>query len=148
MGKKVVTARKYAGVSERVIVETPLAIVDVETTGLKPDPDRVIEIAVVRIDPGEAPRLVLDTLVNPGRDIAATDIHGIADEDVVDAPIFSEIAGCAPWQGGTSRKTPDKGRREEHSGSFHPLHASSLSWVHGGFLGFAETAPACIRLLE
>ena len=35
---------------------------------------------------------MLDTLVNPRRAIAATEIHGITDDDVADAPEFGDIA--------------------------------------------------------
>jgi DNA polymerase-3 subunit epsilon len=81
------------GITDRVIVETPISVLDFETTGLNAGPDRVVEVSVVRMEPGRAPRLVFDTLVDPGRDVAATSIHGITDEDVADAPTFDEIAG-------------------------------------------------------
>ena len=77
----------------RTIAETPFAVVDLETTGFIPGADRVVEVAVVRVDPGEEPRLVLDTLVNPKRSMSGTEIHGLTDADVVDAPGFEEIAG-------------------------------------------------------
>jgi DNA polymerase-3 subunit epsilon len=48
---------------------------------------------VVRIDPGSRPRLVFDSLVNPDRRMAATELHGITDQDVVDAPRFRDVAG-------------------------------------------------------
>ncbi len=66
---------------------------DLETTGLTPGYDRVVEVSVVRVSPGQGPTLVLDTLVNPMRRVAATEIHGITDEDVANAPRFVEIAG-------------------------------------------------------
>ncbi len=81
------------GISRRSISDTPIAVVDFETTGLTPGYDRVVEVSVVRIDPGEEPKLVFDTLVNPMRRVAATEIHGITDEDVADAPHFADIAG-------------------------------------------------------
>ncbi|OFW07223.1 MAG: hypothetical protein A3H96_17020 [Acidobacteria bacterium RIFCSPLOWO2_02_FULL_67_36] len=81
------------GISARLIAETPLAVVDTETTGLYPGGDRVVEIAIVRTEPGEQPKLILDTLVNPQRRVAATEIHGITDADVADAPTFTDIAG-------------------------------------------------------
>jgi DNA polymerase-3 subunit epsilon len=85
------------------IDQTPVAILDFETTGLSPGRDRVVEVAVVRVEPGREPQLVLDTLVNPRRPMACTEIHGITDADVADAPEFAEIAddvlaaigGCA-----------------------------------------------------
>jgi DNA polymerase III epsilon subunit-like protein len=82
-----------SGISHRSIQETPIAIIDFETTGLTAGYDRVVEVAIVRIDPGSEPRVVLDTLVNPMRRVAATEIHGITDDDVADAPRFSDIAG-------------------------------------------------------
>lgn len=81
------------GVLDWPIAETPLCIVDLETTGLDPGVDRVVEVAAVRIDPGQPPRLVLDTLVNPDRPVTATRIHRITYKDVVDAPRFEDIAG-------------------------------------------------------
>lgn len=81
------------GILKNTIKETPISIVDLETTGLYPGGDRVIELAVVRIEPNEKPRLVLDTLINPNRQVAATEIHGITDSDVADAPHFEEVAG-------------------------------------------------------
>lgn len=75
------------------IHETPIAIVDVETTGLTAGRDRIVEISVVRVEPGSDPLLVLDTLVNPMRPISATEIHGITDDDVLSAPRFQDLAG-------------------------------------------------------
>jgi len=79
------------GIHALDVCGTPLSVVDVETTGLSPGGDRVIEVSVVRIDPNDSPRIVLNTLVNPERPVAATEIHGITDADVADAPVFAEI---------------------------------------------------------
>jgi DNA polymerase-3 subunit epsilon len=81
------------GLMERPIADTPIAIIDLETTGLNAGVDRVVEVSVVRIEPDQKPELVLDTLINPHRRMSATDIHGITEEDVADAPRFEEIAG-------------------------------------------------------
>ncbi len=81
------------GVLNKSIPKTLVAIFDLETTGLNAGTDRVVEISVVRIDPGKEPRLLLDTLVNPNRKMAATEIHGITEEDVMDAPKFEDVAG-------------------------------------------------------
>ena len=75
------------------IEDVPLAVLDVETTGLNPrSGDRVCEIAVLRVDPGEEPRLWV-SLVNPERPIGAgaQAVNGIADEDVADAPPFRKL---------------------------------------------------------
>jgi DNA polymerase III subunit epsilon len=80
------------GIGHMALASTPLAVVDIETTGLYPGGDRLLEIAVVRVESGRQAAVVLDTLVNPNRRVAATEIHGIRDEDVADAPLFSDIA--------------------------------------------------------
>lgn len=81
------------GIAEKVIANTTLAVVDLETTGLYPEGDRVVEVAVVRMEPGKTPELVLDTLINPQRRVSGTEIHGITDADVRDAPRFEDVAG-------------------------------------------------------
>jgi DNA polymerase III subunit epsilon len=73
--------------------DLPLAVIDVETTGLDPVGDRVIEIAIIRFEGGE----VVETygqLINPERPIPedSTRITGIRDEDVKDQPVFAEVA--------------------------------------------------------
>ena len=54
--------------------------------------DRVVEVSVIRREPGGHSTVVLDTLVNPRRPMGATEIHGITDADVADAPPFEEVA--------------------------------------------------------
>ena len=81
------------GIRDRVIHETPIAVVDFETTGLTPGLDRVVEISVFKMEPGRSPYLAFDSLVNPLRPMAATDIHGITDADVASAPTFEDLAG-------------------------------------------------------
>lgn len=74
--------------------ETPLAVVDMVTTGLLAHRgDRIVEIAVLRVDTSGR---ILDeyvTLVDPQRDVGPTSLHGIVAADVVTAPKFHEIAG-------------------------------------------------------
>ncbi|MFQ5410146.1 MAG: exonuclease domain-containing protein [Anaerolineales bacterium] len=72
----------------------PIAVVDVETTGLRPEiGDRICEIAVLRVET-DGSRTVFDTLINPGRPIdpGASNVSGIYDEDVIDAPRFGDVA--------------------------------------------------------
>lgn len=74
-------------------LERPLAVLDLETTGLNPRLDRIVEIAILKLMPnGE--RKDYAFLVNPGIPIPPTviAIHGITDEDVADAPTFLELA--------------------------------------------------------
>lgn len=80
------------GIADRAVSETPVAVLDFETTGLNAGTDRAVEVSVMRMEPGGRSELVLDTLVNPRRPMAATEIHGITDDDVADAPEFEEIA--------------------------------------------------------
>jgi hypothetical protein len=49
-------------------------------------------LSVVRIDPGQPPRHLLDSLVKPNRRVSGTEIHGLTDADVADAPTFPELA--------------------------------------------------------
>lgn len=68
------------------------AAIDLETTGLSPRVDRVVEVAVIQLDRDLSPCGELVTLINPGRHIGATHIHGITARDVVGAPRFEQIA--------------------------------------------------------
>lgn len=72
----------------------PLAIIDLETTGIDIVEDRIVQIGVVRIDPPWHVQPARVRLVNPGRPIepGATKVHGIRDDDVRDAPEFRRIA--------------------------------------------------------
>ncbi|MCB0516965.1 MAG: 3'-5' exonuclease [Chitinophagales bacterium] len=71
----------------------PLAIFDVETTGVSFQNDRIVEIYVKKIMP-DGSSDVFYSLVNPTVPIpaAATEIHGITDEKVKDQPTFFKIA--------------------------------------------------------
>ncbi len=75
----------------------PIAVVDLETTGLKPaNGERVIEVAIVRLDGlHDAHPVRYSRLVNPGRPIPAssTRIHGIDDTMVMGEPTFADLAG-------------------------------------------------------
>ena len=70
------------------------SIVDVETTGLFPRAhDRIIEIAIIGLDPQGSVIDEFVTLINPERDLGPTHIHGILAGEVLDAPKFADIAG-------------------------------------------------------
>lgn len=72
---------------------TEFAVVDVETTGLFHQVDRIIEIAVIRVEGNGNLVDEYVTLVNPNRDLGPTHIHGLTAKEVRDAPTFAEIAG-------------------------------------------------------
>lgn len=81
------------GIEAWSILPTPLAILDVETTGTNPGLDRVVEVSVIRQNPQVGvPEVAFDSLINPKRPVALTHIHGIEDADVSDAPTFAEVA--------------------------------------------------------
>ncbi|QZY47078.1 exonuclease domain-containing protein [Mycolicibacterium austroafricanum] len=68
-----------------------IAVIDVETTGLY-RVDRVVEVAVVTMDPTGAVIDEFDTLINPHRDPGPTWIHGVTASMLVDAPSFDDVA--------------------------------------------------------
>src|SRR4030042_2985134 len=71
----------------------PLIFFDLETTGIDVAIDRIVEISYLKIYPnGDEESKTIK--VNPSVPIPAkvTANHGITDEDVKDAPKFSEIA--------------------------------------------------------
>ena len=65
---------------------------DLETTGLNPSKDEIIEVGAVRFDGGRELES-FSSMVNPGRRIppAIAELTGIADRDVVTAPPFSAL---------------------------------------------------------
>lgn len=65
---------------------------DLETTGLDPKKDKIIEIGAVRVKDGEIDAM-LETFINPGRalDERITELTGIVDEQLGDAPDISEM---------------------------------------------------------
>jgi DNA polymerase-3 subunit epsilon len=71
----------------------PLAFIDLETTGVNLATDRIVEIAIVKILP-DGKKSVKRKLINPQMPIpkASSDIHGITDEMVKDAPTFKHSA--------------------------------------------------------
>ncbi|BBH68822.1 hypothetical protein ACTI_55070 [Actinoplanes sp. OR16] len=70
------------------------AVVDVETTGTRTSwHDRIVEIAVVRVDERGRVRDEWCTLVNPDRDLGPQEIHGITAAEARRAPSFAAFAG-------------------------------------------------------
>ena len=71
----------------------PLAVIDLETTGINLSTDRIVEIAIVKIQP-DGTKLVKRKLLNPEMPISAVsvELHGITNEMVKDAPTFKQAA--------------------------------------------------------
>ena len=70
----------------------PFTVFDVETTGMSPVNDRIIQIGAVRIDKdGSISRY--NSFINPGRPIppGLVSVHHITDEIVASAPKFSQV---------------------------------------------------------
>jgi DNA polymerase-3 subunit epsilon len=70
----------------------PICFIDLETTGINISTDRIVEIAIVKIGL-DGSKLVKRRLINPGMPIpkSSSDVHGITDDMVKDAPTFKQI---------------------------------------------------------
>jgi DNA polymerase-3 subunit epsilon len=68
----------------------PLAVLDCESTGLDPEKDRIIQLAIT-IHYEHRDPIAWASLVNPGIPIPQN-VHGLTDADVKDAPTFARIA--------------------------------------------------------
>ena len=83
----------YASLEKGESYSAPYAIIDLETTGLDKTKNRIIEIAIRRIDNSGKFIDEISTLINPEvSDVGPTFIHHIKPEHVLDAPTFSEFA--------------------------------------------------------
>lgn len=74
-------------------LRNPIIFLDLETTGINIASDRIVEIAMLKIHPdGSEEEKVYR--INPEMPIPekSTQVHGITDEDVKDAPKFREVA--------------------------------------------------------
>lgn len=74
-------------------LKNPVVVLDLETTGMNVATDRIVEIALLKIniDNSEEEKLLR---INPEIPIPfeVTQIHGITDEDIKDKPTFKEVA--------------------------------------------------------
>lgn len=72
----------------------PLCFFDLETTGVNVVTDRIVEIAILKLLPN-GNKESKTWLVNPGIPIpkGASDVHGITDDKVADAPLFKQLSG-------------------------------------------------------
>ena len=74
-------------------LKKPLAIIDLETTGVNLGSDRIVEIAIVKVQT-DGTRLIKRKLLNPEIPISviSREMHGISNEMVKDAPTFKQVA--------------------------------------------------------
>jgi len=74
-------------------LKRPLAVFDLETTGVNVGSDRIVEISILKINPDYS-RETLTMRINPEMPIplVTSEIHGIYDIDIIDAPTFKEAA--------------------------------------------------------
>lgn len=74
-------------------LKKPLAFIDIEATGSNVATDRIVEIAIIKTMP-DGNRTVKRKIINPQMPIpqAITEIHGITDEMVKNAPTFRQVA--------------------------------------------------------
>jgi DNA polymerase-3 subunit epsilon len=74
-------------------LKKPMAFFDLETTGLNISKDKIIEISILKINPDNSEESYTRR-VNPGMPIPveSTEIHGITNEDVAEAPTFDKLA--------------------------------------------------------
>ncbi len=74
-------------------LKKPLAFIDLETTGVNLGTDRIVEIAIVKILT-DGTKSIKRKIINPEMPIpaGASDVHGITDDMVKDAPTFKQVA--------------------------------------------------------
>jgi DNA polymerase III subunit epsilon len=85
---------QYGGDGPGFPVDAPYAVIDVETTGFSPAAgDRIVEVAIARVDAHGRIEDEYATLVDPGRDVGPVFVHGISNTEVLGAPTFADIAG-------------------------------------------------------
>ena len=74
-------------------LDRPIAFIDLETTGLNPSFDRIVELSALKVYP-DGSEEVKSVRVNPEMPISdgATRVHGIKDADVAGDPTFRQYA--------------------------------------------------------
>ena len=77
----------------KIQLQRPLAVFDLETTGINITQDRIIEIAILKVHP-DGKQETYEKRVNPGVKMTEENmaIHGIRNENLVNEPSFGEIA--------------------------------------------------------
>jgi DNA polymerase III subunit epsilon len=78
---------------KNIRLERPLVVLDLETTGIRVQSDRIVEISTLKLFP-DGTNEIKTRRLNPGIPIPAeaAAIHGITDADVANEPSFRKIA--------------------------------------------------------
>lgn len=78
----------------RIALSRPLVLIDLESTGLNTDVDRIVEFGAVKIRPAGGDTTAFLRRFNPGIPISpdATAVHGITDADVANEKPFRDMA--------------------------------------------------------
>jgi len=80
----------------------PIVFFDLESTGVSITQDRIVQIGAIKVNP-DGTEEIKNVLLNPTIPIppGATEVHGISDADVLDKPLFRQIAkSFATWLSG------------------------------------------------
>lgn len=83
-------------IADQNMRDTSYLVIGMETTGLDPDDDRIVELAAVALLPGSGSfatrtHRLLDTLIDPQRPMAGGRFHGLSSDDIAGAPRFAQI---------------------------------------------------------
>jgi len=76
----------------KLTLTRPLVFFDLETTGVDPYNDRIVQLAAIKYFP-DGQKTTHEWIVNPGMPIpkGASDIHGITDDMVQDKPLLGDL---------------------------------------------------------
>ena len=77
-----------------VTLDKDLCFFDIESTGLNVLRDRILQLAIIKYPKNNKPVEELSLLINPGVPISeeAFQVHGISAKDLVNKPVFSQVA--------------------------------------------------------
>ncbi|MFT7344511.1 MAG: DNA polymerase-3 subunit epsilon [Lentimonas sp.] len=77
----------------KIQLTRPIAIFDLECTGINITQDKIVEIAILKISP-DGKKETYERKINPEVKMTQEiiDIHGITNEELVDCPVFKEVA--------------------------------------------------------
>jgi ATP-dependent Lhr-like helicase len=97
MRERATTRPAYTAAPQRTkryrIGELPYAVIDTETTGLDPLRDRIVEIAVIRLNADGTTQRTYSTILQSDQGPGPRHVHHLIDANLAGAPRFAEIAG-------------------------------------------------------